>query len=358
MALVYTLAAADDSILYADGILPAIQPLDAEQALHLLDSLTWFPEGGENRWASIATYVTERTPLSPRQSPGAYKEVLERLLTRLGASWAPVENATGRWANIPSPKTLYQLKYAIKAAMLPDSWFSCMNMGYANIVEPHLWLNLPPDREVMAYSLQLYDYVGRGGDLAGKDVLEVGVGRGGGACFLADRYAPRTYTGVDLCPANVDICRNRANEENLTFLQGDAEALPFSDNSFDVVLNIESAHCYPSVERFFAEVRRVLRPGGVFLFSDEWWRVSLDELKVKLESSDLELISEEDITDNIIVALEGLKQKYPAHLKHIESEERRELWRAFFEERVCRDSALSYTSGRFGFFNFVLRKPV
>jgi ubiquinone/menaquinone biosynthesis C-methylase UbiE len=45
-------------------------------------------------------------------------------------------------------------------------------------------------------------------------------------------------------------------------VHGDAENLPFPQVSFDAVINVESAHCYGSIERFLAEVHRVLRPGG------------------------------------------------------------------------------------------------
>merc|ERR1719335_1617700 len=48
--------------------------------------------------------------------------------------------------------------------------------------------------------------------------------------------------------------------------------LPFADGSMDVVLCIESSHCFADFERFLAEVRRVLRPGGRFSLADLRWR--------------------------------------------------------------------------------------
>ena len=48
----------------------------------------------------------------------------------------------------------------------------------------------------------------------------------------------------------------------------DSEDLPFPDDSFDAVINIESSHTYPNFSRFLAEVARVLRPGGHFLYTD------------------------------------------------------------------------------------------
>jgi SAM-dependent methyltransferase len=54
----------------------------------------------------------------------------------------------------------------------------------------------------------------------------------------------------------------------LRFVQGDAERLSFSDEAFDVVINIEASHCYGDFPRFLAEVARVLRPGGHLLYAD------------------------------------------------------------------------------------------
>jgi ubiquinone/menaquinone biosynthesis C-methylase UbiE len=54
----------------------------------------------------------------------------------------------------------------------------------------------------------------------------------------------------------------------LSFRQGDAGKLSLDDNTFDSVINVEASHCYPSFPQFLAEVTRVLRPGGHFLYAD------------------------------------------------------------------------------------------
>jgi ubiquinone/menaquinone biosynthesis C-methylase UbiE len=79
---------------------------------------------------------------------------------------------------------------------------------------------------------------------------------------------PASYTGLDWNPAGVAFCRERHNLPGLDFVQGDAENLPFADQSFDAVINVEASHCYPRFARFLAEVARVLRPGGHFLYAD------------------------------------------------------------------------------------------
>jgi ubiquinone/menaquinone biosynthesis C-methylase UbiE len=54
----------------------------------------------------------------------------------------------------------------------------------------------------------------------------------------------------------------------LDFVQGNAENLPFPGQSFDAVMNVQASLSYPSLPRFLAEVARILRPGGHFLYAD------------------------------------------------------------------------------------------
>ncbi len=86
-------------------------------------------------------------------------------------------------------------------------------------------------------------------------------------------------------------------------MQGNAEHLPLESNSFDAVVNVESAHCYPSFERFADEVERVLRFGGFFLFADLCARPDLDRLRARLEKR-FTIVEEELMTLNIVHALE------------------------------------------------------
>jgi ubiquinone/menaquinone biosynthesis C-methylase UbiE len=142
-----------------------------------------------------------------------------------------------------------------------------MNYGFAKPGEPGL--KLAPADEPDRFCIQLYHRVAAATVLAGKGILEVGSGRGGGASFVARYHHPASLAGVDFSPQAVALCQKRhASVANLTFAVGDAEHLPFPDASFDAVINVESSHCYGHVDRFFAEAARVLRPGGWFLYTD------------------------------------------------------------------------------------------
>lgn len=119
------------------------------------------------------------------------------------------------------------------------------------------------------YNAQLYHVVAAQADLRGRDVLDVGSGRGGGASYIQRYLHPATTTGLDLAESVTAFCRRTyAGVGGLNFVSGDAMNMPFDDNSFDVVINVESAHCYDDVQRFLREAKRVLRPGGVLLCTD------------------------------------------------------------------------------------------
>jgi ubiquinone/menaquinone biosynthesis C-methylase UbiE len=100
---------------------------------------------------------------------------------------------------------------------------------------------------------------------SGSRVLEVGVGLGTDHVQFARGGAE--MSGIDLTPRSIELTKQRVEQEglrsNLSVM--DAESMEFEDDSFDVVYSFGVLHHTTSAERAFAEVRRVLRPGGVFL---------------------------------------------------------------------------------------------
>jgi SAM-dependent methyltransferase len=97
---------------------------------------------------------------------------------------------------------------------------------------------------------------------AGQRVLDVATGSGNTAIAAARRFCD--VTGADYVDALLDRGRERAAAERLSveFVHGDAEDLPFPDDSFDVVLSTFGAMFAPNQERTAAEMVRVLRRGG------------------------------------------------------------------------------------------------
>jgi SAM-dependent methyltransferase len=99
----------------------------------------------------------------------------------------------------------------------------------------------------------------------GLDVLEIGVGLGTDHVQFA--RAGARMTGIDLTSHCVDLTVQRFGLEGLhsNLLTMDAEKLDFPDGTFDAVYSFGVLHHTPFPDRAFAEVRRVLRPGGVFV---------------------------------------------------------------------------------------------
>ncbi len=140
--------------------------------------------------------------------------------------------------------------------------------------------------------------------LNGKAVLEIGCGRGGGSAWLARNMNASSVTGIDFSAAAIDLCRRFHRDSNVNFLIGDAENLHFDDESFDVIVNVESSHCYGDIDKFMTEVRRVLRPGGIFCWADMWTTSRVDVLLEKLDGSGLKRIRSADLTEGVIRSLE------------------------------------------------------
>ncbi len=183
-----------------------------------------------------------------------------------------------------------------------------MNYGYSPTTAETPVLALEAEDERERLPLQLYDHVvrlakTRLAPLGEKQILEVGSGRGGGASYVARYMKPGSMTGIDISRNNVAFCQKRHRVPNLTFKTGDAEDLPMQDSSMDGVVNVESSHCYESIPRFFSEVFRVLRPGGYFFYADVRDRSELPELKQTVDSMPFEVIKEEFITANVLLAL-------------------------------------------------------
>lgn len=105
-------------------------------------------------------------------------------------------------------------------------------------------------------------FVGRLGLAPGTRVLDVATGTGNLALPLARGGA--IVTGLDIAPNLLVQARERAEAEGLsiTFDEGDAEQLPYSDGSFDLVVSMFGAMFAPRPELVAAELARVLRPGG------------------------------------------------------------------------------------------------
>ena len=119
------------------------------------------------------------------------------------------------------------------------------------------------------YTDEAEDFVNRLTLKPGMKVLDVACGTGNLA--LPAARAGADVTGVDIAPNLVEQARENAQREGLKaqFDEGDAEALPYEDASFDAVVTMFGAMFAPRPELVAAELKRVCRPGG-FISMANW----------------------------------------------------------------------------------------
>jgi SAM-dependent methyltransferase len=102
-----------------------------------------------------------------------------------------------------------------------------------------------------------------------KRALDIATGAGHTALALAPLYAEVVASDLtELMLATAEKFIRSRGVTNVRFERADAEALPFADASFDTVACRIAPHHFAQVDRFVAEVARVLKPGGVFLLED------------------------------------------------------------------------------------------
>ncbi len=163
----------------------------------------------------------------------------------------------------------------------------------AVIRQPHTALDADAVRNAYRRWARIYDVVFGGvsaagrrraveavNALPGRSVLEVGVGTG----LALRHYLPsKRITGIDLSADMLEFARRKVREARLSHVEAlhemDAEQTAFADGQFDIAVAMFVASVVPNPRRLYAEMRRVVRPGGRLLFVNHfaaergprWW---------------------------------------------------------------------------------------
>lgn len=140
----------------------------------------------------------------------------------------------------------------------------------------------------------------------GKHALDVGCGRGGTIHVFNTFFKPQSLTGLDLSTAAIQFCQQAHRGRHISFHEGDAENLPFADNAFDIVTNVESSHSYPHIHRFYSEVHRVLASGGHFLYTDALSLQQAASNIAYLQHIGFEVERDRDITANVLASCDEI----------------------------------------------------
>ena len=194
---------------------------------------------------------------------------------------------------------LIRLQYELISALKPHDDLLFMNFGYDDSTR----VELEARDEVHRYSLQLYHHLARQIEWSDRNVLEVSCGRGGGASYIMRYFKPSSYLGVDISAVGLDFCRYHHRIPGLTFQHANAEELPFADASFDTVINVEASLYYPNLVRFLQGVKRVLKPGGYFLYTDLRFQEEECAWIERVADMGLKVIHQQDITENVLKGL-------------------------------------------------------
>lgn len=231
-----------------------------------------------------------------------------------------------------------------------DSDWRFMNYGWLP-PEGEAPLNLAPEDEAERPFIGLYDHVARGLPLDGARVLEIGSGRGGGARYVARYFKPDTVIGVDFSgPATARARALNADTPNLRFAVGDAERLDFPDASFDVVLNVESSHCYGDMDRFVAEAARVLKPGGWFGWADMRSKGAVTQTDKSLARPEFVLERQRDISADVVRALDAANDRKQNRIAKLR------LMRRFMAEFAGTKGSLLYRGLKSGDVTYMSRR--
>ena len=257
-------------------------------------------------WGDIAAHVNDKCRSSEPQPATAYAAAFDAIAKSMPGLFADggSEGAGQRaWVEI-----LY--RQAQRVFGRPRF----MNLGFANLPDWKLPIELQPEDEPYRFAIQLYHQLFAQVDPRGCRILEVGCGAAGGLDYMRKYLQPALAIGLDIVAENFAGLRSTEHLSAPTVVLASAECLPFRDREFDIVVSVESSEHYHDIDRFMREVRRVLKPRGKLLLADLRWDGLFDsdwgpsrsaaQLKRQIEAAGFQVRGFDDISRNVLRAIE------------------------------------------------------
>jgi len=222
----------------------------------------------------------------------------------------------------------------LRTGFSTENYYTSMNSALKKLNNEYTMLHYPyyrkDDDTFFEAQTNLTDYcVSHFGSMEDKNVLEIGCGNGVQTKYIQEKFRTGRITGIDLNNANIEIANSEKDKKglkNIDFEIGDAQKLEnIADETYDIVVNIESAFHYPDKASFIREVNRILKPGGHFVIADIlnrpdyssrqglWKRKMvlnhwpLKNYNREFSEGSLEIRHQEDITSNVIRGFSNYK---------------------------------------------------
>lgn len=179
--------------------------------------------------------------------------------------------------------------------LLRDSKLLTLNPGYLPASDI-----LEDDDLLFKYDNTLHLKALEGIDTDNKIILDIACGRGGAVSVYKKYFNFNKIYGIDINKSFIEFCKNKYKDIDFDLM--DMNNLNYKKNFFDIITISDSIfHCKERL-KFFNSIKKILKPGGVFIMMDE----QLDSLSLQKLSFVFDSIEVTDITKNIVDSCEDI----------------------------------------------------
>lgn len=120
---------------------------------------------------------------------------------------------------------------------------------------------------ILRNQYSMYKYMLKDLPTNGLKILDIGCGRGGFSKIYETMGFSEIH-GCDLTIENIKFAKRVFNSAEFKVCDATNLLNCYKENYFDIVTNVESSHCYRDKDAFFAGVKKILKPSGVFIYAD------------------------------------------------------------------------------------------